>query len=129
MEPVDISQTNNLRIQRLLSSISSRENSTLVVSTLAASVSMAILAVRLETLEAEWFSFAFAIGIVFPLLGFLYREITIYSIDAQEHRELNSLVPKSKLKKEVTVLGIVRKLMIRLLLLSPIIAWIDNYLL
>lgn len=69
-----IDENQKLRIQRLISEISSRESSTLVVSTVTASASLTILAFVTQFSIAEWFDLAFWTGFLFSAIGFAYRD-------------------------------------------------------
>ena len=114
-----------LEAQRLLSTLSSRENSTLVVSTVAASVSITILAIRLESPSNEWFLLSFLIGFLFSFLGFLYRELTIHGIDEAEYKILNSISASSRaVDKKYSLFHFLRAVIIRILFLIPTVTWI-----
>lgn len=115
-----------LRLQRLISELSSRENSTLVFSTIAASASLAIIALLWESTMTEWFDLAFWMGLLFSLAGFLYREATILGIDIEDYKILNLSVPtlRERSNKRVRTLNFFRMFIIRLFLLIPIGTWI-----
>jgi hypothetical protein len=113
------------RMQQLTSELSSRENSTLVFSTVAASASLAILVLTLESMNKEWFSLAFWMGFLFSLAGFLYREATIFGIDTENYNELKDLLSSSyDTSRRVRRLNFLRMVTIRLFLLIPAGNWI-----
>jgi hypothetical protein len=119
-----------LQTQRLISELSTRENSTLVISTIAASVSLAILAVALQAVNESWFGSAFVTGFAFSLLSFVYRETTIFLVDSTDCRNLNEIVPPlvSSDKSRETARGravFFRMVSVRFLLLMPIAAWLE----
>jgi hypothetical protein len=115
------------QIQRLLSELSTRENSTLVVSTVAASASIAILAIRLESAKTEWFFLLFCLGFIFSLLGLLYREATVFGVEKENYEILNSLVPvhASRNSRLLKTLNLCRMLLVRTLLAVPCVAWVS----
>jgi len=123
----DLSEKEKMQTQWLISKLSTRENSTLVFSTVAASASLAILVLTLELPRLEWFSVAFWMGFLFSLVGFLYREATIFGIDIEEHKQLNTYLGISNEnceKNGTTWLCFFRMIMIRLFLLVPVGNWI-----
>jgi hypothetical protein len=115
-----------MQIQRLISELSTRENSTLVVSTIAASVSLAVLAVAMQSTGAPWFGSAFVMGFAFSLLSFLYRETTILFVDSKDYTSLNSsLRPTAQTIKVGKTATSVRMFIMRFLLLMPMAAWVE----
>lgn len=122
----NVSLKKQMQIQRLISELSTRENSTLVVSTIAASVSLAILAVAMQSTNAPWFGSSFVMGFAFSLLSFLYRETTIFFVDSKDYTSLNSSLPplahSAKTGKTATS-G--RMFIMRFLLLMPMAAWVE----
>ena len=121
-----LSLKEQMQIQRLISELSTRENSTLVVSTIAASVSLAILAVAMQSTDAPWFGSAFVMGFAFSLLSFLYRETTILFVDSKDYTSLRSSLPPSaqSIKAGKTPTS-VRMFIMRFLLLIPMAAWME----
>jgi hypothetical protein len=119
-----------LRLQQLTSDLSTRENSTLVFSTVAASASLAILIVTLEAIKPSWFGLAFGVGFLFSTLGFVYREATIFGVNAKNYEELRSLrkisgeIERRNDKRRTRILVFSRMIIIRLFLLIPTGSWI-----
>jgi len=121
----ELSPAQVLRVQLLNSELSSRENSTLVFSTVAASASLAVLVLALASTNLEWFSLEFCMGFLFSLAGFLYREATIFGIDNENYTELRSLLSLACEKSgKVRRLDFLRMVAIRLFLLVPVGNWI-----
>jgi hypothetical protein len=114
------------RVQRMISELSSRENSTLVVSTVAASVSLSILAFVIQSIGSRLFDIAMTVGLLFSIFGFFYREVTILGVDVKDFQKLNKHAPSLREKATRTQKGIsfLRMLLIRFLLLMPIPTWI-----
>ncbi len=122
----NVSLKEQMQIQRLISELSTRENSTLVVCTIAASVSLAILAVAMQSINAPWFGSSFVMGFAFSLLSFLYRETTIFFVDSKDYTSLkSSLPPLAQSAKTAKTATFVRMFIMRFLLLMPMAAWID----
>jgi len=94
----------------------SRENSTLVFATVAASASLLILTFALQKSDRlpiwDW------IGFIFSLLGPAYREVTILTIDFFDYKKIPE---KDKYPFRTTL---PRMLIIRFFLYLPIAAWI-----
>jgi hypothetical protein len=82
-------QADQLEYERLKDKLNTRESSTLVFSTVTASASLAILSILIEkrTIPEPYF----IIGAIFTLVGILYRELTILSIDRVEYGRLRQL--------------------------------------
>lgn len=127
--PRDLSEREKVRLQRLVSELSSRENSTLVFSTVTTSTSLAILVLALEPARTQWFGLAFWMGLLFSLTGFLYREATVFGIDSENYREVRALLTISgetyyELDKRTRSLNFFRMIIIRFFLLVPTGSWI-----
>jgi len=122
----DMSDKEQLRVQRLISQLSSRESSTLIVSTIAASVSLAILAVVMQSMNGPLSDSAFVIGVAFSFIGFVYREATVFFVDPGDYNVLKlsalPLTPSSR-SREAAIFS--RMFMVRFLLLMPIAAWLE----
>jgi hypothetical protein len=122
----NISSEERMRVQRLISELSSRENSTLIVSTIAASASLAILAVATQHGNAPPFDSTFLIGIAFSFIGFIYREVTVFFVDLQDYRSLNlNARPLTSSDRSRKIAVFSRMFIIRFLLLMPIAAWLE----
>lgn len=105
-----------LRIEKLITEINTRENSTLVLSTVASSVSIAILATLFDKsidVRVSWGAF----GALFALLGFVYREMTIHFSEMKSYRELRQ---KLHLPHDVSFLLYLRMVIVRWFLLLPL---------
>lgn len=91
--------------QRRLQQLIARENSTLVLSTVASSLSLALL-VGLVTNEVEEpiRDALFWSGLLFASFGYSYRELTIHIADFEDSKELCLLweVRKNWSKKRLT---------------------------
>ena len=94
-----------------------RENSTLVFATVAASASLLFLALVLQepisSQKPEWVKY---VGLMFSILGPLYREFTIFGIDRIDYR--NNRRPYS------FWVIFPRMVTIRFFLFLPIAAWL-----
>ena len=110
--------------------INTRETSTLTVATLAASVSLVLLAlvVPLSTPNARiyhlWLRLA---GFLLALLGVLYRETTIHTVDQREYDLLKRLL-RAPLRENLLRPNPgrnVRGILFRGLLLSACAVWIE----
>jgi len=94
----------------------SRENSTLVFATVAASASLLILTFVLQNFVPPLFSWIANIGFVFSILGPLYREVTIFTIDLSDYRRIG--------KTEYRWWEVIpRMIIVRFFLFLPIAAW------
>jgi hypothetical protein len=99
--------------------ITARENSTLVFATVAASASLLVLAVVLQTPYGQGIPLSIrGIGFLFSLLGPLYRDVTVFTIDQIDYMDVQS--PK-KYPKHATL---PRMIIVRYFLLLPVVAWL-----
>jgi hypothetical protein len=103
----------------LQSRLGTRETSTLTLATVAASASLIILQLTVtdKGLSHLWLRLA---GCLFALVGFLYREMTIYTADLREEallRQLQHGLPSNRY-------WWIRALFVRAFLLSSVGAWI-----
>lgn len=122
-----MSRPEDLDTQRLISELTARENSTLVFSTVAASVSLAILAVVLPINSfqtKEWFDLAFWAGVLFPLVGIFYRELTIFLSDIPDYKELNRRTERQEAPRRRRFSILARMTIVRFFLLLPIGGWL-----
>jgi hypothetical protein len=111
-----------------LSRINTRESSALTIATVASSSSLVVLALTVEHdlgVSHPWLPW---FGLLFALLGFVYREVTIFSVDWVEHRKL-SLSLRREIEEErstawTQVATFIRRFVIRFFLLLPFGAWI-----
>jgi len=101
------------------SRLSTRETSTLTVATVAASASLVVLQLTVtdKATSHAWLRLA---GFLFALLGFLYRETTIYTADIEENAMLRRLQPALPHNRHWWI----RAVLIRAILLAPAGAWI-----
>lgn len=119
-------ENEQMRVQRLISELSSRENSTLVVSTIAASASLAVLAFSIPIINEPMFNWAFLMGVIFSFVGLLYREVTVLLVDSSDYQILNSRVQPltpSNTARQVAVFT--RMFILRFLLWIPIASWVE----
>jgi hypothetical protein len=102
----------------ILSKINTRESSTLTFSTVAASASLVVMGLAVGRNSPWWLPW---IGVFFALLGFLYREITLQSTDRTDYKLLPKLYRSVRERKGFAFL---RRSIVRLFLLLPIVAWV-----
>lgn len=124
MEFGGISDNKSQSVQVLLAEISARENSTLVISTVAASASLAILAIVVQSGDVSSPDLA-GIALLFSIIGFLYREVTILSVEREDYIALNKHRESLKRSLSHTQKGFIlaRMYCVRFLLLMPVAAW------
>ena len=124
MEPSGKSDDQSQSINLLLAEISARENSTLVISTVAASASLAILAIAAHEgytsrPELTW------IALLFSIVGFLYRDMTILSVERLDYitlrKHLGLLERRLNYTQKFFILA--RMYFVRLLLVIPMATW------
>jgi len=102
--------------------INVRENSTLVFAAVAASASLVVLAIVLQTLPYQEIPLSIrCIGFLFSLLGPLYREVTIFTIDMIDYGEIKDQ------KEYPNWATLPRMIIVRYSLLLPIVAWLNVY--
>ena len=101
----------------ILSRINTRESSTLTFATVGASASLVVLGLTIENSYPWWIPY---VGIAFALLGFVYREITIWSIDRTDYNQLSFLGRTSKKRPAALLRGAI----VHVFLLLPIVAWV-----
>ncbi len=103
--------------------INARENSTLVFATVAASASLVVLAVVLQYPDLKIlkiYPWVKHIGLMFSVLGPLYREVTIFTIDYLDYRKL----PRRNYPLKATL---PRMIILRFFLFLPSVAWVIIY--
>ena len=114
-----------LGIEKLIAQINTRESSTLVLSTVASSISLTILSILFDKsidLLMRWGS----LGLSFGLLGFLYRELTIHFSEIGSYRELRrrarelGLERILRLEKDTSFGIYLRMVVVRLFFLLPL---------
>jgi len=94
----------------------SRENSTLVFATVAASASLLILTFVLQNFIPPQVSWIAGFGFAFSILGPLYREVTIFTIDLSDYRRIG--------RRDYQWWEVIpRMITIRFFLFLPIAAW------
>lgn len=106
------------KILRIESKLQSRENSTLMFASIAASASLLVFALLWEkndSLQVPYWVSVF--GFIFSILGPLYREITIFTIDNADYRRLRNW-------KYTFWETFPRMVIVRVLLYLPIAAWL-----
>lgn len=113
------------RFFELENSLHSREGSTTLIATVASSASVVLLA----SFNFEGFSqIILLVGFIFPVIGEVYRELTITSIDAVDYAELRTMLPhllrdSDEIAKRFKMYAGFRRGSIRLLLLLPSLVW------
>lgn len=120
-------ECDNMLFDYILSGVRTRESSTLVIATVASSASLVLLALNLDNSNTLFTLYA-AAGFWFPIIGFVYREITINSIDHADHDDLNGILGKQRKTMRRNLWGVhifsfTRGMTLRLLLLIPSMAW------
>jgi len=112
---------NTVTTEALIARVNTREASTLVISTVAASISLAMLAIVFDKTPLP--AWVLCVGIMFSLLGITYREATIFLSDSIDYSELRKRLPNG-LPVQSQKSAIPRATIFRLFLWLPIIAWI-----
>jgi len=101
------------------SRLNSREASTLTFSTVASSASLLLFGLAAQpNFPIASYPLLFLVGILFPVLGFLYRELTIHTVDKNDYDRL-----PSQFRTNRTIWSSLRGYIVRFFLLSPIFAW------
>jgi len=118
VESLDGKEKEKLRIERLLGEISAQASSTLVVSTVASSLSLAILTTLMGKSFDERWNWGF-FAALFALLGFLYRELTIHWSLISKYRKLNKKLPPEVGESSYSLPTYIRMVIVRLFLLLP----------
>jgi hypothetical protein len=87
--PANINDENKrLMYETIRDNINTRENSTLVVATVASSASLLLMTLNSQTSH-------YCLGLLFALLGILYRELTILFSDNPDYKRLHELEKKT----------------------------------
>lgn len=110
--------------EALIARINTREASTLVFSTVAASASLLFLVPIYQngTISSEWIELMKWLGFLFSFLGLVYREITIHTSDHIDYQVLRARLGVP-LPRPQWLWIIVRGSIIRFFLILPIAAW------
>jgi hypothetical protein len=117
---LDEDERERLRIENLITKINSGENSTLVLSTVASSVSIAIQSILFDRSMSVRLNLGF-FGFLFALLGFLYRELTIHFSEMRSYRKLRGKLALAS--EDVSVPLFFRMLIVRWFLLLPTVVY------
>lgn len=108
--------------------INTRESSTLTFATVAASSSLVVLTLALQSNVVTSYPWLESVGIMFSILGFAYREATIWSLDRTEYELLKAGKLKPLFEREkkggLRFASILRRSIVRLFLLLPFAAWL-----
>lgn len=118
-------QKDKLEFETLRSRIETRESSTLTFSSVTTSASFVILSllVTKETIPQV----IYFLGPVFPFVGIAYRELTIFSIDRIEAKELRRLQKKMMAGRDIPspnwLTIIARRFLVRTYLYLGLFAW------
>ncbi len=118
-----------LRLQELQGDLNTRESSTLVIATVASAASLTLLGIA--GLTTARINGLWILGVLFPIAGIGYRELTIFSIDRQQYLELVRLVATRRPIPSITSAEFwfkqIRRWGLRVLLLSPAALWVSSY--
>lgn len=127
-------ESDNSLLQILIARLHARESSSLAFLAISSSASLVFLGFVLgnDSFERLWFLPIF--GIIFPVFGLLYFEITLRTIQKHDHYQIRKLVLKNILDKdeEKKIKDIIlynkhrlkRASSSRILLFTPIFAWL-----
>lgn len=120
---VDPKDEEGHKFQELMNALHTRENSTLIVATLASSASVALIAAIHEIPDPalSWLGFAF------PILGFSYRELTIFEIDRADYKDLLQYLSTTTFSRYDGWVGKYnhpRRLILRVLIILPSNFWL-----
>jgi len=117
--PLPKDAQDELKYQTLKDRINTRESSTLVVATLTSSTSYFLL-------ERDTSLFSI-LGILISLLGILYRELTIFTVEMLDYWKLRKiqerLFDKEKIPAWERILPLPRMVLIRMLFYSSLAIW------
>jgi hypothetical protein len=112
-----------------LGRLATRESSTLTFSTVGASSSLVVLALVIDRgllLTYPWLAY---IGLLFSMLGIIYREATVFSIDRAEYHaltdELWNMIESEREPIFGRCMALTRRVAIRFFLWIPIVAWLS----
>jgi hypothetical protein len=101
--------------------LNTREASTLTFLALATSASLIVFALSLDQQRSPLWEPLFWSGVLFVVLGYLYRELTVFTIDMADYGKL----PSERLphRREWIYLGI-RGFLVRWFFSLPVVAWL-----
>lgn len=122
VESLKEKEKEKLRIEKLLGEINSQVSSTLVLSTVASSLSLAILTTLANKPFDERFNWGF-LASLFAFLGFLYRELTIHCSLIDRYRTLNQKLSIRKDESSHSFPAFVRMTIVRFFLLLPLVVF------
>jgi len=128
--------------ETLSSKLNTRENSTLVITTLTSSISFTIFSIyidNIENLESSYRGYFVFLGFCLSFFGIIYREVTIITIDKKEYNKLKCikqyieqfLFDKNRpscceVKKTSSGTIILRMIMMRMIFYSSLAIWIPD---
>lgn len=111
-----------------VSRIATRESSTLTFATVAASSSLVVLALVIDRKPQSVYPWVSVIGMLFSLLGTVYREATVWSIDNAEYEEisdeLHNLIESRRQRIRSRIAALTRRVSVRFFLYVPFVAWL-----
>lgn len=110
------------RFQELLSKVTARESSTLVVATVASSASLVLLGFTISHESLLYWS-----GVFFPIGGFAYRELTIFYVDRYDYEELRQLVGTPLKTSRWRKSQYFRSWLLRIFLIAPSLIWLAAF--
>lgn len=117
IELLEPKEKQKLRIERLIEEVNTRESSTLVLSTVASTISLTILTILVSRPFDEKMNWGF-FALLFAFLGFLYRELTIHSSEIRDYRKLRKDL--SSEPSDTSFPAFLRMVVVRLFLLLPL---------
>ncbi len=100
------------------SRLNTREASTLTFATVATSASLVVFGIVIQGSSMGTYPWLPWLGSLFVLVGFVYRELTIHTVDKRDYEKL----PRES-RQGRNVSSFMRGLLVRFLLLLPIAAW------
>jgi hypothetical protein len=118
--------------QELIAALHTRETSTATVATVASSASLIMLGAPQALYGSSGIPNGLVIfaGIMFPILGEAYRELTIFGIDRQNVRSVRTLVGKDRYDALYETKGLplqvarnFRRFIVRVFLFTPSFIW------
>lgn len=118
----DNRENGRLVTEALITRINTREASTLVFATVAMSASMVIFALVVQSNMPENLQWVKWIGLLFSVLGLIYREVTVLTSDRIDYEELDRRLI-APLPRPHWFWIIFRGATILFFLFIPIVAW------
>jgi hypothetical protein len=115
----EVGSVSDQTAELVYSRLNTRENSTLTIATVASSASLVLIGLAKPT-DSNYPLLA-AGGVLFPLIGLLYREVTILTVDHSDLDLLGQWV--HWWSPPITAYNYLRRMLLRLLLTMPVLVW------